>query len=986
MRTLRSACLPISILSILLLSTLGFAAAPDRISGPVVARQMVRLQAGVSGKARPEFDQGRVDPAFRLGSITLLTVPSPSQRKSLDKLLADQQNPRSSSYHKWLTPEQYADRFGLSQNDIKKLTQWLQSEGFTVLRTARGRNWITFAGTAGQVETSFQTEIHRFNVNGETHFSNVSAPAIPAALSGIVAGFRGLNNFWPKSHALHAKPQYTLTQGSNSFLFLAPGDIATIYDVNALYGAGFDGTGQTLAVIGQTDVYLADLADFRSGFGLSAINCTTSPSNVITACNTPNFQYVLVNADPGSPSSGDLGEADIDIEWSGAVARNAQIIYVNAPDPSGGGVNESLYYAIDNNLAPVVTMSYGFCELDEALNGAFNADETEYKKANTQGITFLNSSGDSGAAECDFQTNLATGGYAVSYPASSPEVTGVGGTLIPFNEYTATYWSGTNGSDGGSALQYIPEVAWNDAQEWGAFCAGASGNCTGFPFSDWKTAQSVVGVVAAGGGLSNCATINGSGVCQSGIPRPTYQQGLSVPGQTASVRFSPDVALLASIYWPGFIVCTAQSEIGGGTSASSCAGGIPSAIAGCTGGAGLCSVFGGTSVASPIFAGMMSLLNHYLVQNGFQSTSGLGNANPALYQMAAYDPSAFHPIKSGSNGAFCSPGTPSNQPAALQCPSSGQNKGFLGFDASNFDSATGYNVVNGLGSVDAANLAVAWGNLLTPLTTFTITPSAAQIFRGQSETFTVGITPNTATGKATFSNGSTVLGSSTVTGGAAQFSTTALPTGTDNVTATYVGSFESSTTATPATVDVLTPDFTLTPTNATVSTAQGGTAGPDTITITSTNNFVTGGVTAMPLTYSCSGLPSESSCSFSPSASTTSATPSVSITTTAATALLHNPLDRSNRFFFALIFPGLMGIVLAASSRKQVRQRMRFIALIGALSLSVLWLTSCGGGGGGGGGGGNPGTPKGTYTITINATTGGSAPTTGSTSIQLTVN
>ena len=98
---------------------------------------------------------------------------------------------------------------------------------------------------------------------------------------------------------------------------IAPGDIATIYDITPLFNAGIDGTGQSLAVVGQTDVFLADINFFRNGFGLTPISgCTLDGNGLITACNAPNFQYVLVGPESGVPSStGDLEEADLDLEW-----------------------------------------------------------------------------------------------------------------------------------------------------------------------------------------------------------------------------------------------------------------------------------------------------------------------------------------------------------------------------------------------------------------------------------------------------------------------------------------------------------------------------------------------------------------------------------------------------------------------------------------------------------------------------------------------
>jgi len=310
----------------LIFSTLSFAAPPDRIIGVVTPQQFVKLSAGVPRQAQPQYDQGPVDPSLKLGYMTLLTVPSAGQQKAINRLLAQQQDQRSPQYHQWLMPEQYADRFGLSSNDIQKITNWLQSQGFSINNVARGRNWIAFSGTVAQVENTFQTSLHTFNVDGELHFANIAPPSIPAALSGIVSGIRGLNDFRPKADLQRRNPDYSFPLGGGQFaLFVAPGDVTTIYDIAPLYTAGIDGTGQKLAVMGRTDVYLADLNDFRSAFGLSTINCTPDSNGLVTtSCNTTNFRYVLNGTDPGvNPKGDDLPEADLDLEWSGATARNA---------------------------------------------------------------------------------------------------------------------------------------------------------------------------------------------------------------------------------------------------------------------------------------------------------------------------------------------------------------------------------------------------------------------------------------------------------------------------------------------------------------------------------------------------------------------------------------------------------------------------------------------------------------------------------------
>jgi subtilase family serine protease len=769
LRFARSTCL----LTILLLTSLCFAAPPDRITSPIVSAQTVRLAAGIPMQARPEFDQGPIDPSLQLSYITLLTVPSAAQQKAVDRLLVQQQNPHSPYYHKWLTPEQYADRFGLSQNDMNKLTNWLWSQGFTVKRTARGRNWIVFSGTAALVEKVFQTEIHQFRVNGEEHFANVTQPSIPAALAGVVSGFRGLNNFRPKSRAQQGHPEYTFNYKNNSFFFLAPGDISAIYDINSLYSAGIDGAGQKLAVMGQTGIYQSDLSDFRTAFGLSAISCTTS-GDIITSCNSSNFQYVLVN---GSATTvyGDLPEADIDIQWSGATAPNAQIIFVNSTDPNGFGVWDSWYYAVDNNVAPVITMSYGApCELAEASfgttgEGTFSSDEAELAQANSEGITFMNSSGDTGAAECDYGSNFAVYGYAAAYPASSQYVTAVGGTSIPGinpNEYSQTYWNPTNGSDGGSAIGYIPEQPWNDAQEFGLICSQNSppGFCGANGIADWQTAQNAIGISAGGGAISNCSVVDANFVCQAGFPVPTWQSSINASainpnsvGAVAPGRYTPDVSLLASPNFPGYLVCTQQSALGGTGSGSTCSGGISGMLNACLAGTAPCSIFGGTSVSSPVFAGIVTLLNQYLNGNG---SPGLGNINPTLYLLAASNSAnhAFNSITTGStgsysDGAWCSQGTPTGPPgdpwpAALQCPSSGPNPGFLGFNAYDADPTTGYNLVAGLGSVDAGNLAIAWAGAAS---NFTFTPNS----QGQTQTVLAGLTTGTYSFTATPASGTT---------------------------------------------------------------------------------------------------------------------------------------------------------------------------------------------------------------------------------------
>jgi subtilase family serine protease len=754
-----------------------YAATPDRISGALTSGQTVTLRGNVHRKALPHYDQGPVDPAFRLAYVTLLTVPTASQQKALTQFLAEQQDLKSPHYHKWLTSEQWADRFGLSHGDVQKLTEWLRSQGFTVQSVARGRNWITFSGTASQMQSVFGIEFHRYKVDGEMHVANANAPRIPAALSGIVTGLRGLHDFYLKpmaarnTRAAHAvrrdyyDPIFPLPAPQN---FLAPGDIATMYDIDALYKAtptAIDGTGQKLVIAGQTDIYLADINYFRGAFGLSQISgCTSDPtSGVVTVCNTTNFQYKLVLpqgfSDPLAPSLGDLTEADLDIEWSGAVARNAQIIYVNAPaffsgnTYLGGGVWDAWYYAVDNNLAPVISLSYGNCEFNDNqildATGHSLSDESELMMANSEGITFLNSSGDSGAAECDGPTNsstspvnLAVGGLAVSYPASSPEVTGVGGTALTLAGLLSPYWVTSNGPDGGSAQNPpLPETSWNDDNELSALYPSS--------YPTPARVQETYAIVATGGGPSNCAQHSpDNSNCVSGFGRPSWQT-VSLSGQ-ASARFSPDVSLAASPNFPGYIFCTPENAWfqNSSNTASTCASGIAAALALIDPSTNqpAPSLVGGTSTSTPVMAGIVALLNQYLGANG------LGNINPTLYSLAATSPNAFHPATTGDNKVSCEAGQPpAPWPVALQCPGTAGTTGTFGYSASVADATTGYNLVTGLGSVDANNLAIAFA-APPPAADFSLTPTVATFLvnQGSSINATVNVVLASGTGTISF--------------------------------------------------------------------------------------------------------------------------------------------------------------------------------------------------------------------------------------------
>jgi subtilase family serine protease len=693
--------------------------AEDRINGPVDGNQTVVVKGLIHPRAVPENDRGRAGASQAISGITLQVKLSDRQQAELERLLEEQRDPSSPMYRKWLTSEEFGARFGLSPNDMTKVTAYLESQGFSVDHISRSLNWVSFSGTAEQVDRAFHTELHTFLVDGQMHFANTLDPSVPAALATVIAGFRGLNDFRWKPQKLRsrpANPDYTVSASVHE---LAPGDISTIYDMAPLYQAGFDGAGQKLVIAGQTDISLSDIQAFRSRFGLSSA--------------VP--ELVLYGQDPGT-SAADLGEADLDLEWAGATARNATIIYVYSTD-----VINSVEYAISESLAPVISLSYGGCEAENS-----SSIESVAQEANAKGITWVASSGDSGAAGCD-AAKPAKLGLAVNVPASVPEVTGVGGT--EFVESSGSYWSTTNSLTGGSALSYIPEIAWNDT--------AARGD-----------------LAATGGGASKL------------FAKPNWQTGPGVPADGA--RDVPDVSLSASPDHDGFYFYTGGSL----------------------------EIVGGTSASTPIFAGMVTLLNQYLVSKGLQPTAGLGNINPTLYHLAAGANTIFHDVTSGNNMVPCSSGSPN-------CVN-----GALGYSA-----GPGYDEVTGLGSVDANHLVTQWSSLPSSIgTTMTLSASLASIGSTASTTLTATVKPATGTtaptGTITFSIGGKTLGTASLASSVATLTLagSSLSTGANTVLATYGGN--ASFTGATASVTV-----TLTGTSTTsISTTTSLSANPASISTT----------------------------------------------------------------------------------------------------------------------------------------------------------
>ena len=743
--------------------------------------------------AQPAYDAGRMPGTTTLQGVNIAFSLSETQKSSLEALIAAQQNPDSPQYHQWLTPDQYAAQFGASDADVAKVQTWLAQQGLTVNGVSRSRNTINFSGTVAQIEAAFETEMHYFNVGSEKHFAPANDLSVPAAFGPAILGVVNIADFRPKPHVKQVsravKERYTYGNGYGIDL-LQPGDVSVIYDINAAYSAGYNGSGQSIAVVGQSAVLTSDIANFQS----ASHTTVRTPTMILVPGTGPSTinPYGL----------GDEVESDLDLEYSGGIAQGANIffVYTGYTSNQAYGTLDAMVYAIQQRIAPIITDSYGGCETYLGTT-----DYTYYNnflsEAATQGQTVIAAAGDNGSADCyEFDgvglTAAQQGGLAVDFPASSQYVTALGGTEFPLADITtfsatgtvlvgansANYWApSVNGSFVlTSALKYVPEQVWNDDSP------GTSGS----------------GLSAGGGGVSTMTLA------------PSWQ-ATTVPGLVANTyRQVPDIALAASPNYTGYLYCSSDSSTG---VTGSCTNGfLDSQDVDPT-------IAGGTSFAAPIFAGMLAIIN--------QKSGALyqGLINPTLYKLAstpATYASAFHDITTGNNA--CASG------AEYEVVDLATNANVLGppcLASTNYSAGVGYDSASGLGSVDVYNLANAFP-ATAPLTGSTTTVTAATLTPGSgaADTITFKVASasssvtTTPTGTINLSVDGTFLETLALTSGTASYIFSSTVAGSHQITAAYTGDtnfYSSSGTVTVTVVASSTAATTTTLLPATTPAIQG---------------------------------------------------------------------------------------------------------------------------------------------------------------------
>ncbi len=839
--------------------------------------RLVTLKGNTHPFANAKNDRGRVSPDLPMTDLILVLSRSPQQQAAFEKFVAGQYDPDSSNFHRWLKPDEVGLNFGPSLSDIAAILDWLTDHGFSINEVTRDRMSIRFSGTAAQVESAFHTEIHNLEVKGVQHIGNMSDPRIPAALAPAVVGVKSLHNFfarplhrtgsqvtrdpatgkWQRSNdqiagsaqnpsASRARPQFGVSvpaSGSNDAYLVedvTPYDFATIYNVLPLWNAGtpIDGTGQTIAIAGTSDIVPSDIATFRSTFGLPAYTAANEP-NVISGNSQP--LTVCSTTDTTQPCNiDDLIENSLDVEWSGSIARGANIVLVASYPSSASDDNlyDSESYIVNNQTASIMSVSYGLCELFNGTAGNVQYYDL-WQTAATEGIAVFVASGDGGAAECDDGGDANGNPYSAQYGvtvnglASTPYNTAVGGTdfnwcsLASTTECTAApYWNANNASTGESAVGYVPEVPWNDTcasslalgyLEQQATTLSVTGvtdaeSACNFAYNNSSSGELAyfVDTVGGGGGASACVVNDGNTVasCDSsttstgaqngsiplvadGWPKPSWQAGVSgIPSD--GVRDLPDLSFFASdgfLSYSAYLICV--SDVAPCTYSTTTE---PTA-----------QEVGGTSVSSPAMAGVMALINQ-------KAGEAQGSPNAELYKLASKQTYSncssekattgngclFNDIDSGTIAQPCDYGAQEGNPAqaGIQSPDckvihTGDLVGILpGYGAS-----AGYDQATGLGSLNVANVVNAWP-AASAISKATVTATPAQTALSANSALSVAVKVAssssggaTPTGKVTLLGGGYSSGAQALSTGAYTFDIPAnsLSAGTDVLTVTYGG-------------------------------------------------------------------------------------------------------------------------------------------------------------------------------------------------------
>jgi pseudomonalisin len=873
--------------------------------------------------ANAKNDVGAVPADLPLERLTLVLAHSPQAEQAYTQFLKDQQDPASPEYHRWLKPVEIGSRFGVSAHDIHAVTVWLQSQNLHVDAVSNSRDRVVFSGTASAVGGAFGAEMHYFVVAGEKRISVTTEPQIPAALLTVIRSISGL-------YTIKLRPQIggSSVLGRDGFSW-------------ALGSISSDGSGFTC---GGTPCYIVFPADFAVIYNVDG---------VAGGINGAGQTIAVV---------GRSGVCNTDItNFAGAAAVTANIptvivppLGITPPVPvcSGSASEDQGEATLDvtrsGSIAQGAALDLVISADSQTMDGVsiaatFVVDTPPTPAPRIMNISFSGCEANAGLSIVQLWDSLfkQAAGEGVSVFVSSGD-SAAAGCDVAFTTPPATQILSPNAICSSSYATCVGGTEFadsaNPSQYWSAINGPGFESALGYiPEGAWNepmNPQNQIQVAGTGGGVS------------SYIATPSWQKGTGVPG-SRSGRYTPDVAFSASLH---------------------------DAYFGCLAGNNQCPakgfvIFAGTSASAPDMAGIAALLNQ-------KEGSAQGLLNPNLYKLAATPANGvFHDVTVTTSGVTsCAVTTPS------MCNNSTPGPTGLTGGLSGYLVTAGYDEATGLGSINVANLLTSWTPTSAPTTTtLTILP-ASPVNVGTSVTLTATVKPpststKTPTGTVTFADAVLgKLGTGTLnSSGVATLTSSTLVAASYSITATYGGDTNfSGSTSSPVSYKV--QDFRVAPNPATITITAPGQSGMSALTITPLGGF------SQALTYSCTGLPSEATCAFV-AASATSET--LTITTTAPSSRLNrSPFDRRGRIFYALLLPGFLGLI-SLGNRERTRRDLRLLSLIAGLALSTLWMAACGGGSSGPPS--NPGTPAGTGTVTVTATTGGTSPLMHTATITLTV-
>jgi Pro-kumamolisin, activation domain len=678
----------------------------------------VVLSASVPRLVFQARGQGALRSGQRLRVALPLRLPHAG---ALDRFAAAQSTPGNPDYRRFLTPSEFAVRFGAPADEIQRAVRALRRLGLQVAPPSRNHLFLSATGTVGTLERAFRVRMENFRLpSGHTFYANTSDITLPASLRDSVTGVLGLDNSArpqprlsrplvrarkdladrvgrrsPKGRSGGATP-CAAAVGSGGYT--AP-DLAQAYDYNGMYAKGFHGEGVSAAVAEFDDYHDSNVATMESCYGV----------------HIPVSRRLVDGGVGGPPEGGEVEDmADITtiLELD---PRLAHLYVYEAPITGGaalldeGTAELDLFNAyVQDDKAPVMSVSWGYCEqLQSASYDQLFARIAE--EAAVQGQQIFDASGDSGAVDCPSSARPTLGSLSVEQEAAMPWITGVGGTDL-----------GHKSTVPGSGVH--DEATWNDA------AAAGGGQSAIWTMPSWQAAYLTAAHEKVPGAANDCGAPKGQ-LCRM-VPDISMNADPlgGVVGREGNPQFKHDMGSPGDDYYCGTPNCNLGSLIG-----------VPLPTKRHhTGGPAGWGAIGGTSLAAPTAAAAAVLWDQ---QSRAAGLSEFGFLNPMLYQVASKHRlyvKDFHDITTDSNSA---------QYDRADCPR-GCNPHHL------YRARTGYDMASGLGSVDVAKLGQ---DLVRQAATVTLTPSSQVVYGyvgGPSTTAPVSITtgyrtsPYTATSSA----------------------------------------------------------------------------------------------------------------------------------------------------------------------------------------------------------------------------------------------